>query len=301
MAPTTFQALKAKNDPLVVAALDWAVLLHDWASGASYMPADLTDGSGVLQSLPAGWQPSGELQKQAGVNLTPDTQTSNIEGYGSPGPRRTIVTSEGFTIDYLAQEWRKINLAMWHNTDLSAVSAAAGKGFKARKTSQLSVRYYSAILIGYDGSPGQELFPFFMYPKVAVTGRQAMAGQQGSELGLPMTLTVFDDSEYGSMYDFGVAGAGFDAIALDAGFATAPSSITVNPATASLAVGELIQLTVIDSNGVNRTGDCTFESANTAVATVSASGLVTGVAAGGPASVTAELGALSDTCAVTVV
>ncbi|WP_043602256.1 Ig-like domain-containing protein [Nocardia otitidiscaviarum] len=299
MAPTTFLALKEKNDALVISALDWLVLLHAWSPGASYMPTNLTDASGILQTLPAGWMTSGEIQKTAGVSLAPDTQTSAIEGYGSSGPRRTIVTAENFTVDYFAQEWRKINQELWHNTDLTTVSAAPGVGYKATKTSSLAMRFYSAIVIGQDfGS--NNLFPFFMFPKVGVTRRAAMAGEQGRELGMPCTLTIYDDADYGGMYDFGVAGAGFDSIAQDAGFASAAVSITVNPSAVTLAAGELTQLTVIDNNGYNRTAECSFSSADDLVATVSSTGLVTAVATGGPTNITATLGALNDTCAVTV-
>ncbi|MEV6432572.1 Ig-like domain-containing protein [Nocardia sp. NPDC051463] len=298
MANTTFLALKDKNDPLVVSALDYLVLLHKWSPGASYMPTDLANSSGVLQTLGAGWFTAGEIQKKAGVDLTPDTQTSPIEGYGSSGPRRTIVTGENMTIDYYAQEWRKTNLEMWNNVDMSTVAATPGKGFTARKTSQLSLQYYSAIVVAYDGMPTAEIFPWWKFPKVAVTKRSAMSGQQGSELGLPMTLTIFEDAGY--LYDFGVSGAGFDTIATDAGFVGAATSISVTPATATLAVGEQVQLLVIDNNGFDRTAECTYGSSNAARATVDATGRVTAVATGSAATITATLGALTDTSAVTV-
>lgn len=299
MAPTTLLELKGKNDALVMNARDWAVLAHVWEPGCPYMPANLTDASGILQDLPTGWNQIGEIQKAAGVNITPDTQTSPIEGYGSSNPRRTLVTSETFAIDFYAQEWRKQNLSMWHNTDLSSVNATPGQGFKARKTSQLGLQYYSILLLGLDGTPGNEIYIWFEFGKTAVTQRQAMAGQQNAELGMPLTLNVFEDSEWGALYDFGVAGPGFDDIAVDAGFLSAATSITVHPSTADLLADELLQLTVIDNNGQNRTAECTFESATPAAATVSTSGLVTGVATGS-AVITATLDALTDTCTVTL-
>lgn len=299
MAATTFRALKDKNDALVMSAQDWLVLLHDWTPGASYMPTDLTDASGVLQTLSAGWFTSGEIQKAAGVQLAPDTQTSPIDGYGSSSPRRTMTTAEGFTVDYFAQEWRKKNLELWHNVDLSTTSAAPGKGFSATKTSSLTVRYYSALLIAQDEGVGS-LYPFFKFPKVSVSKRGAMAGEQGKELGLPATLTVFEDADFGGMYDFGIAGAGFDAIAQDAGFAAAATSINITPAAATLAVGEQAQLLVIDNNGFDRTAECTYGTSNAGRATVSASGRVTAVAVGSAATITATLGALTDTAAITV-
>ncbi|MEU3011056.1 Ig-like domain-containing protein [Nocardia asteroides] len=299
MAATTFRALKDKNDALVVSAQDWLVLLHVWAPGASYMPTDLTDSSGVLQTVGAGWFTSGEIQKAAGVSLAPDTQTSPIDGYGSSSPRRTMITAEGFTVDYFAQEWRKGNLELWHNVDLSTTPAVPGKGFSATKTSSLTVRYYSALLIAQDEGVGS-LYPFFKFPKVSVSKRGAMSGEQGKELGLPATLTIYEDADFGGMYDFGVAGAGFDAIAQDAGFAAAATSINVTPAVATLAVGEQAQLLVIDDNGYDRTAECTYGTSNAARATVSPSGRVTGVATGAAATITATLGALNDTAAITV-
>lgn len=299
MAPTTFLALKEKNDALVLSALDWAVLLRPWVPGAPDMPVDLCDSAGVLQGLPAGWLTSGEIQKAAGVSLAPEVTTTNIDGYGSSGPRRTLITGENFTINYFAQEWRKVNQELWHNVDMSTVSAAPGKGYTARKTSSLNMRFYSAILIAQDAGPGGDLYPFFKYPKVSVSQKAAMASQQGSELGLPCTLTVYDDADYGGMYDFGVSGAGFDDIATAAGFLTAPASIVVHPSTGDLADGELLQLTVIDSNGYDRTAECTFVSSAPLDATVSTSGLVTAVDAG-TSTITATLGALTDTCVVTV-
>ncbi|RBO87025.1 Ig-like domain-containing protein [Nocardia puris] len=304
MAPTTFLALKGKNDPLVFTALDWLVMLHVWSPGAPYMPADLCDASGVLQTLPAGWLTSGEIQKQAAVSIAPDLQTSPIEGYGSSGPRRLVPTSEGLTVDYTAQEWRKINLSLWHNVDLALTTASPGKGFNASKTSSLDIFYYSALLVARDRGSSGDLYPYFKLPKVAVSRRGPMAGNQGTELGLPLTLGIFDDADFGDgdeggLYDFGVSGAGFDAIAEDAGFITAASSIVVHPSAVELEEGEHLQLTVIDNNGYNRTAECTWGSGTPAVATVSTSGLVTAVSSGS-ATITATLGGLTDTCAVTV-
>ncbi|MEV0031435.1 Ig-like domain-containing protein [Nocardia sp. NPDC050793] len=300
MAPTDFLTLKDKQDPLVMSATDWLVLLHLWTPGAPYMPTDLCDSSGVLQTLPAGWKTSGEIQKAAGVSLAPDTQTATIDGYGSPMPRREVVTGESFKIDWIAQEWRKINLELAHNTDLSTVNAQPGKGFRAHRVSSLDVRYYSALVIAKDSNSSGNLYPYFMYPKTSVSKRAAMQGQMGKELALGYTLTVLDDADFGGPYDFGVAGAGFDSIATTAGFLGAPASITVSPGAASIAVGEQVQLLVIDNNGFDRTAECAWTTSNAGRATVSTSGRVTGVAVGSAATITATLGALTDTAAITV-
>jgi hypothetical protein len=77
------------------------------------------------------------------------------------------------------------------------------------------------------------------------------------------------------------------------------TSILVNPTAISLDDGEVFQLQVEDNNGINRTAEASFVSGTPATATVSSSGLVTAVAAG-TSTITATLGALTDTCAVTV-
>src|SRR2546427_203441 len=80
------------------------------------------------------------------------------------------------------------------------------------------------------------------------------------------------------------------------------ASVTVSPATATLQVGQTVQLTATpqDASGTPLAGRVvTWASSNTAAATVSASGLVTGVAAGA-ATITATSEGKSGTTAITV-
>jgi uncharacterized protein YjdB len=79
--------------------------------------------------------------------------------------------------------------------------------------------------------------------------------------------------------------------------------VTIAPNGASIAVGATQQFaaTAADANGATIPG-ATFawSSENAAVATVSASGLVTGVAAGSANIIAAESGGIADTVSVTV-
>jgi len=80
------------------------------------------------------------------------------------------------------------------------------------------------------------------------------------------------------------------------------ASVTVSPATASVTVGATTQLTATpkDANGTALSGRAvTWATSNAAAATVSASGLVTGVAAGS-ATITATSEGKSGTSAITV-
>jgi uncharacterized protein YjdB len=86
--------------------------------------------------------------------------------------------------------------------------------------------------------------------------------------------------------------------------AVAPvASVTVTPATASVQAGSTVQLTATpkDASGTPLTGRVvTWSSGNTVLATVSSSGLVTGIGAGGPVTITALSEGISGTAAITV-
>jgi len=81
------------------------------------------------------------------------------------------------------------------------------------------------------------------------------------------------------------------------------ASVTVTPATASVPTGGTVQLTATpkDANGNPLSGrTITWQSSNSAIASVNGSGLVTGVASGGPATITATSEGQSGSAAVTV-
>src|SRR5882762_5283844 len=79
------------------------------------------------------------------------------------------------------------------------------------------------------------------------------------------------------------------------------ASVTVSPAAASMSVGTTVQLTATlkDANGLPTSGSVTWATSNGTVATVSASGLVTGLGVG-TATITATSGGQSGTAAVSV-
>jgi alpha-tubulin suppressor-like RCC1 family protein len=81
------------------------------------------------------------------------------------------------------------------------------------------------------------------------------------------------------------------------------ASVTVSPGSSTVNVGATVQLTATtkDANGNVLTGRVvTWTTNNAALATVSATGVVTGVAAGGPVTITATSEGQSGTGAVTV-
>jgi len=81
------------------------------------------------------------------------------------------------------------------------------------------------------------------------------------------------------------------------------AAVTVTPASVSVLQGQTVQLTATprDANGNPLTGRViTWQSSNSAIASVNGSGLVSGVAAGGPVTMTATSEGQSGTATVTV-
>jgi uncharacterized protein YjdB/PKD repeat protein len=111
----------------------------------------------------------------------------------------------------------------------------------------------------------------------------------GNAAGGPITITATSEGKSGSsavtVNDIPVA------------------TVDVNPATGTIQVGATIQLTASlkDANGNPLTGRVvTWTTSDTSLATVNASGLVTGKAAGGPVTVTATSEGKTATAAITV-
>src|SRR5439155_23938787 len=81
------------------------------------------------------------------------------------------------------------------------------------------------------------------------------------------------------------------------------ATVTVAPATASVATGQMVQLSATpkDASGNPLTGRViTWTSSDNTIASVNGSGLVTGVAAGGPVTITATTEGKSGTASITV-
>jgi len=79
------------------------------------------------------------------------------------------------------------------------------------------------------------------------------------------------------------------------------TTISVSPSIATIGVGETLELDVTSNAGDDVTAYCAFASSNEARATVDDNGVVTGVATGAAATITATYpGAITDTAAVTV-
>ncbi|MBS4103269.1 phage tail tube protein [Tsukamurella paurometabola] len=214
----TVKSLKDKNDDLVVVAGDMAMIATKYKKGA--IPTSITDASGVLIPLPVDWESAGELEQKAGAKVSPNTKTTDILGYGSLPARRVVKTSEAVELAVTAQEARKINQAMFWGTDPDAdfdVDPVSGE-VKMLKSASAKMTYWSVILIGHDDGTYGDVYPFWIFPKMTVTKADSVTLSMEDAVSYPLTLTAFEDADFGGYVATGWAGPGAKALNAAAGF-----------------------------------------------------------------------------------
>lgn len=213
---TDVATLKDAQDALVAVPLDLTLVLSPYGTE---IPETLSDEDGDLLELPDPWDTVGEVQKSAGVSLTPDITTADVEGYGSLGARRTIVTKEAFSIDATLQEYlRRLNFELYYRTKMANTVPNAQSGeVRTIKPNNSGIIYYSGILIASDGALGEEIYPYWITPRISVTKTGALSMKMEAEMATPVTLSVYPqrvrtDWETAGPFAFGVAGRGWKAL-----------------------------------------------------------------------------------------
>lgn len=207
-----FREIKQKQDELVLAATDIAAIIFPYGTDVGPIVDDVT---GDLLPLAPGGMPLGEIQKAAGVELSPEMSTEGVSGYGSRAQRRVFVTEEGFTINLTVQEITKMAYQMFMTIKDEDI-ATEGKVTRMQKRASGNVEYYTLVLIAKDLARNGDIFPFWIFPKVAVTQKGQMSLAEASEMGMPLTFTVFEDD--GLMFEIGLGGPGWPELAEKAGF-----------------------------------------------------------------------------------
>ncbi|MEU2013109.1 Ig-like domain-containing protein [Nocardia sp. NPDC019302] len=287
------------NADLEIGVLDWAIYL---APKGTVIPDNFTDATGAIQALAAAYIPVGNLDKKAGTKLATAINSTPVETYGEQGPTRIIRKSRDTTVDFTMQQTSAITLSAYWGQDFTETTADPASGEVHLVISEQAFNQeWVLVMIGYDAdSAGDEIYTIVDSGRATLSKSGDITFNDDGIAMYPVTLQMLKSRSLGYATRVSYAGAGWKPLAADAGFLAPATSITVYPATATMAAADMLQLTVLDNHGVNRTEDCTFSSSATSKATVSTTGLVTAVATGS-ATITAALsGAGTDTCAVTV-
>lgn len=273
-----FENLRAAKNELVLANLHLAALF------APYSTAPITSlenpATGDLVSL-TGYTSAGIIEKGAGVDLGNDTSSTDIEAYGDSDPARTIINKRTVTFQANFLESNYQTLEKFWGTSLTGVTPSTFGGVVIEAPALPRNIYYRCVLLGQDDVDGHDLYPYWILPKVKLDSVDTQSMRDDGAMSYNMTFKAFRDSNAGFSVAQGFAGPGWTHLVSRAGFVAAPTAITAAAAGGSTITGTATkQITVTGSNGINYTPLCTFTSATPAKATVSSTGLVTGVSAG---------------------
>lgn len=274
-----FETIRDAKADLVLAHLHFAVLFDSIGNDVA---ATLEDAATGDLDVPATAESAGIIEKAAGVSITNEMDSTDIEGYGEADPVRTIISKRSVQFEAKFLETNKVVLEKFWGTvfddDNLDVSDHGGVTIKAPTLPKNT--FYRAYLVATDDVNGEDLYAYYVMPRVKLVNVGNQESRDNEAVGYTLTFQAYRDNSVGFSVLQGWCGPGWRKLVHKTGFVTAPTAIEVDPATATVAVGSTTQLAVTASNGLNVTPDCQYTSSDPTKATVSASGLVTGVASG---------------------
>lgn len=302
---TTYQG--GQSD-LELAAVDAAVLLAPYVGTSPLLNLEAVAGGLDAAKIGAASQfrTVGNWTKDEGVTLTNTPTINDIKSHGKGSPTRKIASEAAKGIRYTPQETKLINLQNAWGFPVSAVSGPSAHGGITIAIPELPYQItWRAVLLAWDSYNGQDIFKYWIANRATVGERQDQQMRDSNTDNLGVSLSFENDPAVGVPVIFGICGLGWQTLnsVTSTGFfpTTALTGIDLTPATASIDVSDATtqQLTVIDSNGQNRTASAAYGTSDETKAVVSSSGLVTPVGAG-TATITATYGGHTDTAVITV-
>lgn len=278
-----FETVRAAAQDLVLSKLSLAILFAKTSSPAITTVED--PATGDLADL-TDYRSAGILQKDAGLSITSNIDSSDIEGYGEVEPVRTIITKRttSFNASFIETNREVIEKFWGIELDGTNLTVSSHGGVTIKAPIRPKNIFYRCVLLGQDEVNGEDLFPYWIMPKVKLVDVDNLDAKDDDAIQYRMTFQAFRDPEVGFSVLQGWCGPGWQLLVDKTGFVAAPTAIaaTPDPVAVTVAAGasHTAQLSVLASNGINRTPSSTYVSADPTKAIVNSTGLVTGVAVG---------------------
>lgn len=287
-----FETYRDAKNELVLADLHLAVLFAPYSTPPL---ATLEDVTGDIVSL-TGYRSAGIMEKGAGVSITNNIDSQDIEGYGEAEPVRNIINKR--TTDFQATflETNIEVLEKYWGTTFADVTPSTTGGVVIEAPALPRNTYYRCILLGQDDVDDAPLYTYWIMPRVKLQSVDNQDLKDDGAISYNLTFRAFRDSAVGYSVAQGWCGPGWTHLVSRAGFAPAPTALTIVGST--VAASSSLGLKVTGDNGLTYTTLCSFTSSDPTKATVDSQGNVTGVAAG-TATITATYLPAGETVALT--
>lgn len=285
-----FESIRDAKADLVLAHLHFAVLFDNISSEAAITLEDAATGG---LTVPATAESAGIIEKSAGVSLTHEMDSTDIEGYGEADPVRTIISKRSVKFEAKFLETNKAVLEKFWGTvfDDTNLDVSETGGVTIKAPSLPKNTFYRAYLVATDDVNGSDLYAYYVMPRVKLVNVANQDSKDNDAVSYTLTFQAYRDAEVGFSVLQGWCGPGWRKLVHKTGFVAEPTAIDATPATATVTAASgsthTRQILVTADNGINVTPDCTYTSSDKTKATVSPTGLVTGVAVGS-ATITAS-------------
>jgi hypothetical protein len=295
-----FETIRDAKNELVRAHLHFAILFDSMDNDAVATLEDTQTGD---LSIPETAESAGVIEKKAGVSITHNIDSTDVEGYGDAEPVRTIIAKRIVQFDAEYLETNKVVLEkFWGDVftegENMTVSAHGGVTITAPNLPR-DIFYRAYLVTTDDDGTGLDLYAYYIMPKVKLVKVDNQDSKDDGAVSYKMTFQAFKDDDLGFSVLQGWCGPGWLRLVDKTGFVAPLQNLTVTPANASVAVAAHEQLVATGNNGINYTPLVKFTSSAPDKATVDADGAVTGVATG-TATITAKYGHVTATTQVTV-
>lgn len=270
-----FETIRDAKNELVLSSLHLAALFAPASTPAITNLEDVATGD--LVSL-TGFTSAGIIEKGAGVDIGNDNNSTEIEAYGDADPVRTIINKRTVTFQANFLETNYQTLEKYWGQSLSSVVPSAYGGVVIQAPALPKNIYYRCILLGQDDVDGNDLFPYWIMPRVKLESVDNQSLKDDGAMSYNMTFKAFRDSGVGFTVAQGFTGPGWTHLVSRAGFVAAPTTLTLTGTTSLSVVGTsggTKQLKLTGSNGINYTPLATYTSGTPAKATVSSNGTIT--------------------------
>lgn len=280
-----FENIRDAKADLVLADLHLAVLFAPYTGTAPITTLEDT-ATGDIVSLTA-YRSAGIMEKGAGVDITNDIDSKDIEGYGEAEPVRTIINKRITRFKATFLETNLNVLEKYWGTTFSSVVPTTHGGVVLEAPALPKNIYYRCVLLGQDDVDEDPLYTYWIMPRVKLQSVDNQTLKDDGAIEYNLTFQAFRDPITHFSVAQGWCGPGWLHLVNRTGFVSTPTTLTVTAATpadlsitAAAGADHTVQLVATGSNGLNYTPLCSFSSATPAKATVSSSGLVTAVATG---------------------
>lgn len=291
---------KDPRPDLALAPLNLTIMLADFDKAPATSLESPTDGSLLI---PVDYESMGHFEKKAGATVGIEMDGKDIEAYGELDPIRRIISKRTVTLQASFFENKARVLGVVWTEDFKNVDPSDFGGVLLKAPKIPKNIFYRCALVGLDTRGADDVYVYWLLPKVQLDSVENIELNDDNVVEYKVKLKAFVDPALGYSVAQGFAGPGWRALVDQAGFAETLTAISSTPSSASVTAAtgasHTAQLVIHGDNGINYTPDCAFVSADPSKATVSASGLVTGVATGST-NITVSKGSLTATVAVTV-